>query len=105
MPAKVRLERLPGTYAVSRLEPGSAIPDWADGAGFVSLSRSDDELSVVCRADRVPAGIKQDTGWACYKFVGPFAFDETGIVSSVPDRYRMPASAFSSSRPSMAITC
>lgn len=83
MPAKVRLLRLTGTYAVSRMDPAAAIPAWADGTGFVSISRSDDELSIVCRAERVPQNIRQDGGWACYKFIGPFAFDETGIVSSV----------------------
>ena len=61
----------------------SPIPAWADGEGFVSISRSDDELSIVCRAERIPSGVKQDTGWTCYKFIGPFAFDETGIVASV----------------------
>jgi len=79
----VRLSRLAGSYAVSRLEPGAAIPGWADGTGFVSISRSSEELSIVCPADRVPAYIRQDADWACYRFVGPFAFDETGIVSSV----------------------
>lgn len=83
MPARVRLKRLASTYAVSRLQPSSPIPSWADGEGFVSISRSDDELSIVCRAERVPSSVKQDAGWACYKFVGPFAFDETGIVASV----------------------
>jgi uncharacterized protein len=83
MPARVRLQHLAGTYAVSRLEPIAPIPVWADGEGFVSISRSGDELSIVCRAERVPAGIRQDSGWTCYKFVGPFAFDETGIVASV----------------------
>lgn len=83
MPAKVRLLRLDGTYAVSRMDPTSALPAWADGAGFVSISRSDDELSIVCRVERIPSGVKQDTGWTCYKFIGPFAFDETGIVASV----------------------
>jgi hypothetical protein len=83
MAAKVRLSRLAGSYAVCRLDAGSPIPAWADGEGFVSISRSDDELSVVCRAERIPADVKQDQGWVCYKFIGPFAFDETGIVSSV----------------------
>ncbi|MGV3549843.1 ACT domain-containing protein [Rhizobium sp.] len=83
MAAKVRLKRLAGAYAVCRLDPAQAIPAWADGEGFVSISRSDDELSITCRADRVPDGIRQDGGWTCYKLVGPFAFDETGIVSSV----------------------
>lgn len=31
----------------------------------------------------MPGDVKQDIGWTCYKFIGPFAFDETGIVSSV----------------------
>jgi len=83
MPARVRLEHLAGTYAVGRLEPMSPIPVWADGEGFVSISRSDDELSIVCRAERIPSDVKQDTGWTCYKFIGPFAFDETGIVANV----------------------
>jgi hypothetical protein len=83
MSARVTLERLDGTYAVSRLAPADPIPDWADGTGFVSISRSTQELSVVCRADRVPPAIRQDGDWSCYRFVGPFAFDETGIVSAV----------------------
>lgn len=83
MAVKVRLRRLEGEYAVSRLGPADAIPSWADGEGFVSISRSDDELSITCRAGRVPAGVRHDAGWACHKLVGPFAFDETGIVSAV----------------------
>lgn len=83
MAARVRLRRLPGSYGVCRLDAASPIPAWADGEGFVSISRSDEELSVVCRAERVPGDVKQDIGWTCYKFIGPFAFDETGIVSSV----------------------
>lgn len=79
----VRLSRLPGSYAVSRLASSEPIPGWADGRGFVSISRSTDELSIVCQAERVPPGVRQDAGWTCYRFVGPFAFDETGIVSSV----------------------
>ena len=81
--AKVKLKRLSGDYAVSRLDASSRFPDWADGTGFVSISRSDDELSIVCLVARVPDDVRCDRGWTCYKLVGPFAFDETGIVSSV----------------------
>lgn len=83
MPPKVRLQHLPGTYAVSRLDAVSPIPSWADGEGFVSISRSDEELSIVSRAERVAEGTRHVGGWACYRLVGPFAFDETGIVSAV----------------------
>ena len=46
MAARIRLKQLPGLYAISRLGAGEAIPDWADGAGFVSISRTQDELSM-----------------------------------------------------------
>ncbi|MGB3500543.1 MAG: ACT domain-containing protein [Mesorhizobium sp.] len=79
----ITLRALDGEYAIARLEADAAIPGWADGPGFVSISRSDEELSVVCLAARVPADIRHDAGWSCLKFHGPFAFDETGIALAV----------------------
>jgi uncharacterized protein len=79
----IRLKQLTGTYAICRLDPDSAIPSWADGRGFLSITRSDDELSIVCLETRIPSDIRQDGGWTCVKFIGPFAFDDTGIVASV----------------------
>ncbi|TPI44028.1 ACT domain-containing protein [Mesorhizobium sp. B3-1-6] len=83
MPARIRLKQLPGLYAIARLEAGETIPDWADGPGFVSISRTDDELSIACLQERVPAAVRQDNDWVAFKFEGPFAFGETGIVLSV----------------------
>lgn len=83
MASHVRMRVLDGDYGVARLEPSEPIPAWAEGQGFVSISRSDDELSVVCLESRIPEGVRDDRGWACLKLLGPFAFDETGIVLSV----------------------
>lgn len=83
MAARIRLKQLAGLYAISRLEAGETIPDWADGAGFVSISRTQDELSIVCLQQRVPAAVKHEKDWVAFKFEGPFAFAETGIVLSV----------------------
>jgi hypothetical protein len=79
----ITLQTLAGGYAISRLPPESAIPPWADGAGFVSISRSSEELSMVCLQSRVPGDVRVDTGWTAMRFVGPFAFGETGVVLSV----------------------
>lgn len=79
----ITLERAPHDYAVSRLDAAAPIPAWADGAGFVTISRSQNELSIVCEAARVPAGTVSEGGWTCLRFVGPFAFGATGIVLSV----------------------
>lgn len=80
---QVRLKRLPGSYAVARLGREAPFPDWADGPGFVSVSRTEDELSIVCLEARVPAEVKSAGRWAVFKFEGPFAFSETGILLSV----------------------
>lgn len=83
MAPRVKLQVLDGSYGVARLQASDPIPAWADGGGFVSISRTDDELSIVCREDRIPQDVRVDAGWSCFKFQGPFAFDETGIVLSV----------------------
>jgi len=80
---RITLQPLPGTYTIARLPPDSPIPPWADGPGFVTLSRSPQELSITCLDARVPEGVQADRGWVALRFVGPFAFGETGIVLSV----------------------
>jgi uncharacterized protein len=80
---KIRLKELAGNYAVARLHNDAAIPGWADGAGFVSISRTDEELSIICLQERIPSGVKFEGDWTVFKFIGPFAFDQTGIVLSI----------------------
>jgi uncharacterized protein len=45
------LEILAGHYAIHRLPPNSSIPDWAlNATGFSSITRTSDELSIVCES-------------------------------------------------------
>ncbi|TPL93265.1 ACT domain-containing protein [Mesorhizobium sp. B2-3-11] len=83
MTARIKLKQLTGLHAISRLQADDGIPAWADGPGFVSITRTDDELSITCLQDRVPDAVKHDRDWVAFKLQGPFAFDETGIVLSV----------------------
>ena len=78
-----RFQLLDERYAVVRLAPESSIPAWATSGRFFSITRTDDELSVVCRQESVPDDLTVSNDWSCLKLVGPFAFDETGIVASV----------------------
>jgi uncharacterized protein len=80
---KLRLQLLEGKYAICRLPGAAPLPGWAEGEGFLSISRFEDQLSIVCRADRVPEDIQCDRGWLCLRFIGPFSLYETGIVLSV----------------------
>lgn len=83
MPRPLLLRLLPGAYAIARLEPGAPIPPWADGEGFISISRTAAELSVLSLAARVPAGVRSEPGWRALELVGPFPFDEVGVAAAV----------------------
>ncbi len=83
MSVKVCLKEYDGDYTIAQLPAAAPIPRWADGPGFVSISRTEDELSVACRSDRVPPEVKSDTGWRSFKFVGPFPFEAVGIITAV----------------------
>jgi uncharacterized protein len=73
---------LPGPYAVVRLAPDGPVPDWATKGEFTSVSRSADELSIVCPAENLPEGVNSQHHWICYKLEGPFPFSQTGVLLS-----------------------
>ena len=73
---------LPATLAVCRLESGAPVPGWALTGPFVSITRTADELSVICPEPAVPAGLVAAPGWRCLKLEGPFDFSVTGLVAS-----------------------
>ena len=77
------LQLIAGDFAVCRLPPNASVPAWADSSIFCSVTRTADELSILCPAAQVPANVKHEAGWRLLKFQGPFAFTETGILASV----------------------
>ncbi len=80
---KVVLLVAAGQFAVCRLPASEPVPAWAGSAVFSSVTRTADELSVMCPAAQVPAGVKHEAGWRLLKFAGPFAFGLVGILASV----------------------
>jgi hypothetical protein len=81
--SKLTLSILPDTLAIARLDANAAIPHWAPAGNFFAITRTLDELSVVCSQTSVPDEIKCDQGWRCLKVEGPFDFSVTGIVASL----------------------
>jgi len=73
---------LPGPYAIVRLAPDAVIPDWATKGEFTSISRTADELSIVCPADNLPRDAHSPHRWICLKLEGPFPFSQTGVLLS-----------------------
>jgi hypothetical protein len=71
-----------GSYAVCKVPCGAPIPAWALRHPLASVTRTADELSVVCPLDDVPPGIECEGPWSCLKLEGPFPFDQVGVLVS-----------------------
>ena len=80
----MKLTRLHGDYAVARAGPATPVPDgFLSGTGFLTVSRTEDELSLVGPTAAIIGMDIVESGWAAFKVQGPFAFDETGIVAAL----------------------
>jgi hypothetical protein len=69
-------------YAIVRLAPDASVPEWATRGEFTSISRSRDELSIVCPVENLPADVSSSHRWICLKLEGPFPFSQTGVLLS-----------------------
>lgn len=72
-----------GDFSVCRLSPNEPAPAWAGSGVFSSVTRTTEELSVICPSVQVPSGVKHEAGWRLLKLQGPFAFDAVGVLASV----------------------
>lgn len=79
----LHLEILPDFYAVCRLPVDADEPAWARDDAFTSVTRTPDELSIVCRVGAVPQGVRAETGWRLLKVEGPLALAQTGVLASI----------------------
>jgi hypothetical protein len=77
------LTMLPGTLAICRLAPDAEVPAWTWTGELASVTRTPDELSIICRADAVPPGVRSEGGWRCLKVRGPLDFALTGILAAL----------------------
>jgi hypothetical protein len=81
MPQTLMVEA--GEYAVCQLESGEPLPAWLPDSPFWTVTRADDELSIICPAEHVPLDTSHEGGWRLLRLQGPFPFDLTGILASV----------------------
>ena len=77
------LEIVPGNYAVCRLDASDPLPAWIGSSPFVSVTRTEAELSIVCPEGAVPGGVRSEPGWRCLRVVGPLGFGMTGLLASL----------------------
>jgi hypothetical protein len=77
------IDLLSGAFAICRLAPDAAIPPWATTGSFVSVTRTSDELSIICPTADVPPNILASRDWHALKLRGPFDMHLVGVMLSV----------------------
>ena len=77
---QLKFRWLAGAYAIVRMDARAAVPDWATQGVFSSVTRTADELSIVCPADNLPAHLSSESHWICFKLEGPFPFSQIGVL-------------------------
>jgi len=77
------LSILPEKLAICHFSKNNPIPEWAKDISFCSITRTNDELSIICPQDKIPAGVLCEKNWRSFKVQGPLGFSLTGIVSSL----------------------
>jgi hypothetical protein len=75
----IRNDRL----AVCRLDPAHVIPSWATSGGVFSITRTSQELSIVCPEDLVPAGVRAERGWRLLSVAGSMDLALIGVLASL----------------------
>lgn len=67
---------------VCRLDKSAQVPDWVKG-NFLSITRTSEELSIVCCQENIPEQVKCEQGWRYFMVEGILDFSLVGILSSL----------------------
>jgi putative acetyltransferase len=81
--SRLRLLGVAGAFAVCKLATGPPVPPWATKGDLFSITRTPDELSVVCRQEAVPEGVVCDRNWRCLRVAGAMPFTLVGVLASL----------------------
>ena len=82
---QLTLKVLNSSFGICRLAAAAKIPNWfnKEEINFYSITRSKEELSIVCPEKIIPKTIQAELGWRALKVKGPLDFNLTGILSSI----------------------
>lgn len=79
----LRLLGVAGTFAVCKLPPGAPVPTWATSGDLFSVTRTPEELSLVCRQETVPKGVMCERNWRSLRVAGSMPFTLVGVLAAL----------------------
>jgi uncharacterized protein len=81
------LRLLDGELTILRLPPDAATPSWLNLSPrpLVSVTRTPNELSIVCPSVDVPHGVPCEAGWRAFTVEGKLEFSAIGVLAAILD--------------------
>ena|SRR2546423_339165 len=80
---RFQLSLLPERFAVAQLAPDAPLRLPNAPTGLFSITRTGDELSLVCPESNLPESLRSQTGWCAFRVHGPFPLSEIGVLSTI----------------------
>lgn len=80
---KLNLKILDGSFSIHRLSPKNEIPIQIYQGQFFSITKTDEEISIVFSSSVCLDSESSETDWSCIKVLGPLDFSLTGILADI----------------------
>ncbi len=80
---ELQLTILENSFTIHRFPPNQNVPKQVYESPFYSISKTDDELSIVCTSTTQLNSEKSETGWSCIRVAGSLDFSLTGILAKI----------------------
>jgi len=79
----MKLKILDDFYSVCKLPFNSQVPSWASEGKFYTITKTDEELSIVCESVYIPEGVEKEGNWKIIEIIGPLDFSQIGIIHRI----------------------
>lgn len=71
-------------YSIYKFQKDSVLPDWIYSSEFCSVTRTDEELSVVtAQTDQISDWSASSNDWRLFKIEGPLDFSLIGVIADI----------------------
>ena len=83
-PKKLTISIFPEKLGICHCAAKSPIPDWATRGEFFSITRTDQELSIVYPQEKIPGGVLLEKDWRAFRIEGIIdGIYAVGIIASL----------------------
>ena len=82
---KLVLSVLFETFTIHKLSTDTSIPEEILKSNYYSVSKTENELSLVCSEVIEVQSLQSSKGWKCIKVAGQLDFNLTGILAGISD--------------------